>query len=407
MRTLSFATAFLVLLIPLHASASSFVDVDDTDPYIKAIEWGKSTNVIGGYPDGTFQSQKTVNRAEFLKIILESINADLATTVTPTGFSDVDETAWYAPYVRFAKYYGIVRGYEDNTFRPEQLVNFAESLKIAYEAFGVETVNAGSEWYDRYLGHALLNNILFSTNVDMGSDMKRQDVVWIAWKLSPLAIASKDNTKPIAQSSSNTTVVKPKMLTSGNLYPINLLNNQQWKIRITTPVDVLDKQDVFEVSRNEDRFTLIAYELDQKNGGLDKSYTQDYKVRFTQRYTEPHDDFLEIYRCWYKYKHIQTGFTCHYIRVPTEIDERDVFGDDDFDGLITTVSEGFEVEILAKSKAEIECNVKGELHDNQKIYHLRTSKFYGDLKTGFKCFENESDAKKAGYKRSLSNQSDR
>lgn len=395
MRTLHLIAGFFVFLIPVQTFAS-FIDVDASHSYIQAIEWGQSSNVIAGYPDGSFKPERTVNRAEFLKIILEAVETDVSTAAAASGFVDVDENAWYAPYVRYAKQEGIVQGYADGTFKPEQTVNFAEALKMAYEAMKVSTTAGGTQWYDRYLSHARTNSILFSVDADMSSDMRRKDVVWIAWKLSL-------HTNPSVQvETPRKKTAQSNMLTSGNLYPINLLNNQQWKIRITAPVNVVDQQDAFEVTRNHDRFTVIAYEVDQKTGNLRKSYTQDYGARFKQRYTDPHDDFLEVYRCWYKYEYIQEGFTCHYARVPAEIDQRDVIGDDEFSALITTVSDEFEVEILSKSAKEIECNIKGEVHEGQKIYHLRGSKFYGDLKTGFKCFETETEAKKEGYKKSFS-----
>ncbi|MEK7218689.1 MAG: thermonuclease family protein, partial [Patescibacteria group bacterium] len=54
-----------------------FSDVASSHPYLQAIRWGKSSGVLSGYPDGTFQPEKTVNRAEFLKIVLGAKDADV------------------------------------------------------------------------------------------------------------------------------------------------------------------------------------------------------------------------------------------------------------------------------------------------------------------------------------------
>jgi len=140
--------------------------------------------VLSGYPDGTFGPDKTVNRAEFLKIVLGAQGGDVTSASSPTGFRDVDENAWYTPYVRYGKQQGIVQGYPDGSFKPEQPVNFAEALKMAYVALGIEgNASAGGAWYEQYLSHAKDNGVLFSNNVDVGTGMSRKDVVWIVWKL--------------------------------------------------------------------------------------------------------------------------------------------------------------------------------------------------------------------------------
>ena len=46
------------------------------------------------------------------------------------GFSDVKRGDWYAPYVAFAKRYGIANGYLDGTFRPEATITRAEVTAI-------------------------------------------------------------------------------------------------------------------------------------------------------------------------------------------------------------------------------------------------------------------------------------
>lgn len=59
------------------------------------------------------------------------------------GFSDVDADAWFAPYVAFAKTYGLVNGYTDGTFRPYQPVSRAEFVKLL-SAFFDDVPNDGA-----------------------------------------------------------------------------------------------------------------------------------------------------------------------------------------------------------------------------------------------------------------------
>jgi len=167
-----------------NSDSAAFSDVPSSHPYAQAIQWGKESGVLSGYPDGTFGPDRTVNRAEFLKIVLGAKGSDVDSASDPTGFRDVDENAWYMPYVRYGKQQGIVQGYPDGSFKPEQPVNFAEALKMAYVALEIPgDASASGAWYEPYLSHAKGNGVLFSNNVNVSAGMSRKDVVWIVWKL--------------------------------------------------------------------------------------------------------------------------------------------------------------------------------------------------------------------------------
>jgi micrococcal nuclease len=164
--------------------AGDFTDVSASHPYLEAIRWGKETGVLNGYPDGSFRPDNIVNRAEFLKIVLAAKGVDATVAVAAGTFPDVDPSAWFAPYVGYARDNGIIQGYPDGTFRPAQPVNFAEALKMAYVALGIDGhPSAIGEWYEPYLRHAQTNAVLFAADVNLTAGMSRKDVVWIVWRL--------------------------------------------------------------------------------------------------------------------------------------------------------------------------------------------------------------------------------
>ncbi|MBU0668346.1 S-layer homology domain-containing protein [Patescibacteria group bacterium] len=121
--------ALLLTLTIQTALATEYSDVSSLSSNFTAINYLSDLGIIQGYPDQTFHPQQPVNRVEFLKLALES--SDIKTDVeTPTPFPDIDEKAWYAKYVRKAKAEGWIRGYEDGSFKPENPINKAEALKI-------------------------------------------------------------------------------------------------------------------------------------------------------------------------------------------------------------------------------------------------------------------------------------
>jgi len=130
---------------------------------LNAVNFLQEKGIISGYDDGTFQPENTVNRAEAMKMILETIGEE-ADEVADSSFDDVDAEEWYAGYVERAQKLGFVDGYSDGTFRPGQIVNKVELLKMLLEAFEVDlnAVTVGDlfddtptdAWYAEYLQYA-------------------------------------------------------------------------------------------------------------------------------------------------------------------------------------------------------------------------------------------------------------
>lgn len=117
---------------------------------IKSLQ-GKS--IIEGYSDGTYKPNNKINRAEFTKIVTGSIGN---VSQDYNCFPDV-KTEWYAPYVCTAKKLGIIDGYPDGSFKPDQSITSAEALKITLEATFDNIPEVDSDyWWQKYTMYANL-----------------------------------------------------------------------------------------------------------------------------------------------------------------------------------------------------------------------------------------------------------
>jgi len=161
------------------AQGASFSDVSNDNTYYVAIESLKNLGVVNGYADGTFGPNNLVNRAEALKMILTSAGIEPAEVVVgeATGFGDVGSGAWFVSYLKKAKNKGIVNGNPDGTFTPARTVVRAEFLKMLLNSFAVDlsahqnlTVDLAGDvkvgqWFLPYLSYA--KNIgLVAPNLD-------------------------------------------------------------------------------------------------------------------------------------------------------------------------------------------------------------------------------------------------
>gem|GEM_PF-1233613 len=113
-----------------NSHGGPFKDVKPDDAFANEITKIKEAEIVRGYDDGTFRPDKTVNRAEFIKMLMDSIGLSPIGMEFNKCFDDVFNQ-WFAPYVCIAKRKGWVNGYEDNSYRPERDVNRAEAMAMA------------------------------------------------------------------------------------------------------------------------------------------------------------------------------------------------------------------------------------------------------------------------------------
>jgi len=126
---------------------AAFSDIVNS-PYKTAIDYVKSQGIVEGYQDGTYRPNDAITRAAFSKIVVESL--DVTLEAGSNCFSDIPAKEWYATYVCTAKTLGIVSGNPGGTFDPAASINYAAAAKIVVEANGIDTA-ATSIWYERYL----------------------------------------------------------------------------------------------------------------------------------------------------------------------------------------------------------------------------------------------------------------
>lgn len=123
-----------------------------THLYKEAIAYVQEKGIVKGYSNGKYEPDNTVNRAEFAKIIIE---ATFGTPKEPTEncFPDVDKTQWFAKYMCFAKLKGILKGYPDGSAQPGNTINFAETAKIISNTFelGVAAAKEGEAWFTPFV----------------------------------------------------------------------------------------------------------------------------------------------------------------------------------------------------------------------------------------------------------------
>ncbi len=120
-------------------SGSSYKDVQGYwgEPYISGLA---SRGIIGGFPDGSFKPNDQITRAQFAAIAAKALSVPSAGA--SATFRDVPSRHWAANVISSVSSAGLVTGFPDGTFRPEDKITRAQALVILAKALKNAAPNA-------------------------------------------------------------------------------------------------------------------------------------------------------------------------------------------------------------------------------------------------------------------------
>ena len=124
-----------ITIIPKAQAQATFSDVPESHPFYQYITTLNQAGIIDGYSDGTFKPDNPVSRAAALKIIFGTANLS---EVDLAPFPDVPAAEWFAKYIARAKEIGIVKGNPDGLFNPGDKVDKAAFFKMLLIANGID-----------------------------------------------------------------------------------------------------------------------------------------------------------------------------------------------------------------------------------------------------------------------------
>lgn len=111
----------------------SFSDVKEDDWYAPYVKAMYRYGIMTGYADGSFQPQEKVTRAQFVKMLEPFVekSGDIS-----GGFSDVSDDFWAAEAIAAVSECGVIFGYPDGTFRPYDTVTRGQAAVMLNRLLG-------------------------------------------------------------------------------------------------------------------------------------------------------------------------------------------------------------------------------------------------------------------------------
>lgn len=157
------ATIVAVMLVATSLTVptfASFTDLAEDASSYTAVNVLSNLGVINGYDDGngnfSFKPENNVTRAEFTAMLLRTrgMGSIGSTSLENPPFPDVttSDVSWAIANIRTAREMGIINGYDDGTFKPNNNVSYEEAIKMIVCALGYGEMGAeGAFWYSKYL----------------------------------------------------------------------------------------------------------------------------------------------------------------------------------------------------------------------------------------------------------------
>ena len=186
---------FLSILVLLILSTTTVLALDVPEG---ALELLSELEIMEGDPDGNLRLDDPVTRAEFTKLAVASspYRNSVAKSLSISPFPDVTYRHWAAPYVRVGITNGLVSGYPDATFRPDDGVLLEEGITIMLRVLGYTDNDFGVSWPYGQLG--LAQNLDMTDDVDcsVGEVMNRRQVAQLIY--NSLSVHTKGSNSQLA-----------------------------------------------------------------------------------------------------------------------------------------------------------------------------------------------------------------
>ena len=101
-----------------------------------------SRMIAVGITETKYEPNRDITRGEFAGFMTNALG--LEKTYKSSKFKDVNSSKWYSDGVQTASDYGIISGYEDGTFRPDNKITREEAMSIIARSMKYTKLEANS-----------------------------------------------------------------------------------------------------------------------------------------------------------------------------------------------------------------------------------------------------------------------
>lgn len=141
--------------------------------------------VLNGDQSGNLNLDSPVTRAEFTKMVIAASSAkDTAASGSVfSPYSDVKSSHWAAGYIKTARDLGLLNGYLDGSFRPNNTVKLEEAATIALKNLGYTDSDFSGVYPSGQLSLYRSLNLSGNVNASQGDELTRRQCAWLIYNM--------------------------------------------------------------------------------------------------------------------------------------------------------------------------------------------------------------------------------
>lgn len=263
-KTLAVVLAFAMILSFGAISTFAYSDVEASTTTGEAVSILSNLGILSGFEDGTFRPDETVTRAQMASIIVRTLGYDsqAVSSAGSTVFSDVAADHWASGYINVAQAQGIISGYGNGMFGPEDKVTYEQAVKMIVSALGYDLVAVQKGGYPTgYLAVASAEGITKNANGRVGDPAKRSSIAILVYNSLEVRLLDQ---------SSWTTDGSDEYKKTDKTILSDYLDVEKWEGVVTT-VPYLDYASTGYDEKNQD-ITIDGFKSFYLNGVSTKDY---------------------------------------------------------------------------------------------------------------------------------------
>lgn len=175
--------ALALLMLFSCAASASFTDINASSSVGTAIVTLSRLGILNGYGDGSFQPDELLTRAQFAKIAVHMLGEEknAASYSASTVFGDVPSGSWASGYINYIAERGIINGYPDGSFGADEKINYAQALTILVRMLGYSGEDVGYRWPDGYIAKAEALGITDGISFGKYENVTRGNAAYLAY----------------------------------------------------------------------------------------------------------------------------------------------------------------------------------------------------------------------------------
>ena len=125
----------------LEQGPDSYPDLPPSHWAYEAVTFLTDKQIVVGYPDGLYRPDQKVTRGEFSTMVIKALGLYEKDVPQIFNYQDTKEH-WADRNIQVASYYGLVKGYPNEIFRPNDFVTRIEALSIILNALSPENIDS-------------------------------------------------------------------------------------------------------------------------------------------------------------------------------------------------------------------------------------------------------------------------